>query len=264
MKSYDFEYDGLKLSDFGYIICNFDSGGLNIISNGSQIEFNTINVLNGSKRELVSSNYSECLETTFQICKTPCNDNNFEISINEIRELAKWLNRKEFHKFKLLNEEYTNLFFESSFNINRIENNGSVVGLELNMITNRPFALKESVSIIIENTEPNGSKFIESISDEGGFIYPHTEIVINQDGDLNIYNSLEDRNTYIANCVSGEVITMDYPMIESSLNSHKIQNDFNWNFFRIASDFNNRINDLTISIPCTIKLSYFPIVKVGI
>ena len=151
-----------------------------------------------------------------------------------------------------------------SFNINRIENNGSVVGLELNMITNRPFALKESVSIIIENTEPNGSKFIESISDEEGFIYPHTEIVINQDGDLNIYNSLEDRNTYIANCVSGEVITMDYPMIESSLNSHKIQNDFNWNFSRIASDFNNRINDLTISIPCTIKLSYFPIVKVGI
>ena len=99
---------------------------------------------------------------------------------------------------------------------------------------------------------------------EEGYIYPYTEITIVESGDLKIHNAIEDRNTFISNCVAGEIITMDYPVIQSSISSHNIQNDFNWNFFRVANTFNNSRNDLTISIPCTIKLKYSPIVKVGL
>ena len=105
---------------------------------------------------------------------------------------------------------------------------------------------------------------INDTSYEEGHIYPYVEIAINADGNLNIYNAIEDRSTYIANCVAGEVITMDYPIIQSSISSHNIQNDFNWNFFRVANTFNDSRNDLTISIPCTIKIKYSPIVKVGL
>ena len=49
MKSYDFEYDGLCLSDMGYIICQFDAESSQTVSNGSQITFNTTSTLNGSK-----------------------------------------------------------------------------------------------------------------------------------------------------------------------------------------------------------------------
>lgn len=90
------------------------------------------------------------------------------------------------------------------------------------------------------------------------------EIVILEDGDLNIHNAIENRNTYIGNCVAGEVITMDYPVIQSSIPSHDIQNNFNWVFFRIANTYENNRNDLTISIPCKIKIKYSPIVKVGL
>lgn len=264
MEAYDFEYDGLNLSDIGFIICKFDSTDLETITNGSQITFNTIPTRNGAKYELVSSEYTECLETTFQICKNPCEHQELDISVEELRFLMKWLNRKEFHKFKLHKIGYDDLYFEASFHISKIVYGDKLYGLELNMHTNRPYALQDSKTILINNTITNGVHTILDPSDEEGYIYPFMEIIINKAGNLSIYNALEPRTTTINNCKVGEIITLDYPTIETSLNSHNIQNDFNWNFFRIANTFQTGKNDLTISLPCTIKMTYSPIIKIGI
>ena len=91
-----------------------------------------------------------------------------------------------------------------------------------------------------------------------------TGFTITESGNLKIHNAMENRDTCINNSVAGEVITMDYPVITSSLPSHNIQNDFNWNFFRVANTYENSRNNLTISIPCTMKIKYSPIVKVGL
>jgi hypothetical protein len=264
MKAYDFEFDNKKLSDFGFVICKFNSDGLNTVSNGSNITFNTISTFSGSKHELISTEYKDCLETTIQICKNYCNGDVMEISSTEFRELVKWLNRKRFLKFKPLSDEYIDLYYEVNINISKIEIDGRLIGLELALKTNRPFALKEPKIINIKNIVQNGKYSINDTSHEEGYIYPYTEITIIEDGNLNIHNAIEDRNTYIANCVAGEVITLDYPVIKSTISSHKIQNDFNWDFFRIANTFENSRNDLTISIPCTIKIKYSPIIKVGL
>ncbi|MCI8579779.1 MAG: hypothetical protein HFH04_03395 [Dorea sp.] len=264
MKSYDFEYDGLTLSDMGYMMCKFDSSSMQTISNGSQITFNTVSFLNGKKYELTDIAYDECLKTTFQICKNPCNNDDLNINVRNLRDLVTWLNRKEFHKFKLLNEEYMDLYFESSFNVSTIEFGDNICGLELEMITNRPFALHEPISFTIKSVEQNTKKIISDISDEEGYIYPHTEIEILEDGVLTIHNDLENRTMEIKDCIAGEKILLDYPLISSSIQSHKIQDDFNWNFFRIYNTFRNNQNTLTISIPCIIKIEYSPIVKVGL
>lgn len=264
MKAYDFFYDGKNLSDFGFIVCNFGDKGLDTVSDGCQISFNTIPVLGGAKSELTSAQYEDCLETTIQICKHSCNGGVQEVTVAEHRNLTRWLNRKKFLKFKPLSEEYIDLYFEASFNISRIELDGRLFGFELEVVTNRPFALKEPRVINIKNLVQNGSHSINDTSHEEGYIYPHTEIIISQNGNLKIHNAIENRDTYIANCVAGEVITMDYPVIQSSISSHNIQNDFNWNFFRVANTYENSRNDLTISIPCSIKIEYSPIVKVGL
>lgn len=266
MYHFDFEYDGLRLSDFGYVLCEFDSSDKDTVSNGSQITFNTVSTLNGSKYELTSSTYDTCLEATFQLCKNPVKNDvdEMEISVEELKELMSWLNRKEFHKFRLLDNEFTNCYFEVSFNIKRIESNTKVIGLELDAVTNRPFALMEPVTIVLENDEENGEVSINDLSDDEGYIYPTTTITLKSDGDLTIYNCLEERSTYIANCTNGEVITMDYPVITTSDSSHQIQNDFNWNFFRIAGTYADKENNLIVSLPCTIEIEYSPIVKVGI
>lgn len=269
MKAIDFEFSGKQLSDFGCIIANFDGGkGLETID-GAEITFNTISSLNGSKYHLVSTQYESCLEATIQIAKYSCSTDIQEISPHEYRELMRWLSQKRFAKFKILDEYNIDIYYEVSFTkISKIELDGRLYGLELNLITNRPFALKEPRIINIKNTAENivnNKKYsIFDISNEEGYIYPFTKITVIEDGDLTIYNVLEDRHTIIKNCVAGEVITMDYPIIQSSISSHKIQNDFNWNFFRIANTYENRRNDLTISLPCTIKIEYSPIVKVGL
>lgn len=265
MKAYDFSYDGnKKLSDFGFVICSFDDKGLDTVSNGAVISFETVSTLNGTKHELIGTTYDECLETTIQICKNPCNGNAVEISSTEFRNLVKWLCRKKFLKFKLLDEDHMDIYYEAIINVSKVELEGKIVGLELDIKTNRPFALKEPKIINIKNTTVGGKHSIIDISHEEGYIYPYTEITVNQDGDLNIYNAIEDRNTYIANCKNGEIIYMDYPVIKSSNSSHHIENDFNWSFFRVANTFENNKNDLTISLPCSIKIEYSPVVKVGL
>lgn len=264
MKAYDFEYDGLRLSDKGFIICKFNSNSVETISNGSEITFNTVSTMNGMKHELTSSEYGDCLTATFQICKNLCDSQDEEISIEDMRDIMRWLNRKGFHKFKLRDIEYTGIYFEASFNVSKIEIGGKVCGFELELFTNRPFALHEPVLLTIKNDVANEIKTIFNKSDEEGYIYPDMEIVIESDGDLEIYNGFEDRTMRIANCKAGEVITVNYPVIQSSFPSHKIQNDFNWIFFRLASTFKDRVNKITVSLPCTIKMKYSPIVKVGI
>lgn len=307
MKANDFEFDGKRLSEFGFIICSFDSKGLETYD-GAEISFNSVPTLGGSKFELVSTQYENCLEATIQICKNLCSGGALEIQPHEHRNLTKWLNRKKFLKFKLLSDEYIDLYFEATFTkINKIEVDGKIVGLELDIITNSPYAFKEQKTNIVvcsedkkvygwekydgdiklgyvtskddENAYPSGlhtdgysyvyagQVYKSSINDtsyEEGYIYPYVEIIIKEDGDLKIYNSIENRDTYIANCVDGEVITMDYPIIQSSKISHNIQNDFNWNFFRIANTYKKSRNDLIVSLPCTIKIKYSPIVKVGL
>ena len=264
MKAFDFEFDGKQLSDFNFIICSFGEKGLETIDNGSKISFNTVSTLSGAHHKLLGAEYEDCLEATIQICKNPCSGDVAEISPTEFRQLTKWLNRKKFLKLKILEESYIDLYYEVKIDVSRIEIDGRLVGLELTIITNRPFALKESRTIVVRNFEKDGQHNIHDTSHEEGYIYPYTEIIVNEDGNLNIYNAIENRNTYIANCVAGEVITMDYPVIQSSVSSHNIQNDFNWNFFRVANTFDNSRNDLTISLPCTIKITYSPIVKVGL
>lgn len=264
MKAKDFEFDGKNLSDFGFIICNFGSKGLETISNGGQSTFNTVSTLDGKKHKKVSVKYEDCAEDVIQICKTPCYGNVMEISDIEFREMTRWLGRNKFLKFKKLEQAYIDLYFEVRFKISKIEIDGVLYGLELEVESNTPFARKEAKIITIKNLEQNGQHSINDTSYEEGYIYPYTEIIITESGDLNIHNAREDRNTYIANCVAGEVIIMDYPIITSSLSSHNIQNDFNYTFFRLANTYENSRNDLTISIPCTMKIKYSPIVKVGL
>lgn len=328
MKAYNFEYAGKTLEQFGMILCQFGgSNGLDTVADGAEISFTTVPVMGGLKHNLTSSQYEQGLETTWQICKHSCSGGVQEITSIEHRNLTAWLCRKRFLKLKIFDEDNIDLYHEAIINVSKIELDGKLMGLELSVTTNRPFALKEAKTISIncekgkevygwkkyktdpeiemlgyvtstdQNAYPQGKvdendNIIEgahidgyqyyslgqvykaSLNDtsyEEGYIYPQMEITIGDIDDkpinernLTIHNSIENRETYIANCKTNEVITLDYPVIQSSDLSHNIQNDFNWTFFRVANTYNNSRNDLVISLPCSIKIKYSPIVKVGL
>lgn len=280
MYAKDFMYDDMYLSDFGFVICSFDNAnGLETINAGSQIVFNTTAIQNGKKFNLIDTQYDECLSTTFQICKNPdrYKGDSFAISDFEFRDIMRWLNRKEFLKFMITdNDNYFNdYYYEATFNINQIKINGITYGIELNMITNRPFALQESV--IYSKTNMDGSIHdcleIYDVSDETGIIYPKLEIIVKElnDADVVLRCSTVGLSRYdivIKNCVLNEKITIEHPLISTTNTTHQetLFDDFNFMFPKISNNNRNNINKIWLfsDVKADITISYEPIRKVGI
>lgn len=263
MYALDFEYDGINASDYGLVICSFDGTDLETVSTSSEISFNFVPVHNGNLFCLTCSTYKDNPQYTFQICKSNCYGKLESFELDEIRRIYRWLNRNDgMHKLRILKNGYENIIFEGSFNVQSIVMDSEVYGFELTFYSNRPYAVEDNVQYTI-NATTNDFKFgFNDSSDNIGYIYPDIEIKCNASGDLEIHNDIEDRTTIIKNCTQGEIIKIDkYMNISSSVLSHKIFDDYNFIPFRIANKFNKTKNNLTISIPCEIKIKYNPAVK---
>lgn len=261
----DFEYDGERLSDYGCMVCTFDEGGLETVENGAQLTFNTVPVKNGTLNLLTSTAYETCIEATFQICKCDIqsdNDNQY-LTEDDVREIMRWLNRKQYHKFRVLAGDYFYWYYEGSFNVSKIDFSGRICGLDLTFKSNRPFARQDAITYSF-TSDGQTDNTAYCISDDEGYIYPDVEVTILEAGDLTINNRTDGRNTYIANCEAGEVITMKHPMIFTSSETHKIQNDFSWKFLRLVNSRNSQCNILYFSLPCEVKITYSPMIKIGI
>lgn len=264
MIAMDFEYDGRLLSDFGFMICSFDSSDVNTISNGSTLTLNTVPMNNGAKHLLSGVKYDSCVSATFSICKDVCIYDNLEISVDENSSIMRWLNRKNFNKFKIIDDDYLDIYFESTFNVSRIVIGGKLVGYELEMLTNSPFGYKDPVKRVFTVSGKTDTNIIVNTSDEIGFIYPKMEIEVLQDGTLDITNEIENRTMSISGCIKNEIIKINYPIIETSISSHNIMDCFNFNFFRIANTPYESVNRIHFSLPCKATITYSPICKVVI
>lgn len=267
MYAVDFEYDGLRLSDFGLTIGRVDSSSdIDVVSAGSNISFNTVKRHHGKIYGLTSTSYEECITTTFQIFKDPCQYDTLKLTNDEFRELMRWLNRHKFLKFHLIPEDGDNraiCYYYASFNVGKILVDDEVSGLELEMETNRPYGVGETqiYDCVVEDTSEVFS--FDDISDDISYTFVNMHIVPSEDGDLTITNQTIGSTTVIKNCRAGEKINIDGDtmIITSSLSSHKICNDFNFEFPRIANTFDNKSNEFTFSLACAVEISYDPVIK---
>lgn len=266
MYALDFEYDGRCLSDYGFIICDFDgSSGANIVSAGSTITFNTVSHNQGKIHSLTSTQFDERIQATFDICKDPDQFDDTSISDDEYRLLTRWLNRREFLRFRVINEDprFTTRYYNGSFNISKIKIREILYGLRLTLETDKPFAYGVEQAFYWDITNIYEQNVINDLSDDVGSVYAKVKVVCLEDGDLTLTNSFENRKTIIRNCTSGEVITLDgnTHIITTTDSTHDICNDFNYNFFRIGNTSDSRKNTITTSLKCTLEIKYFPIIK---
>lgn len=265
----DFKYDGQYLSDYGFIICNFDgSNGVSVTDAGSRIAFNKVSRNNGKSYSLTSTQYGDCISCTFDICKNPelYSYEDREISNAEYRDLMRWLNRREFLKFQVIDardDDRDPCYFNVSFNVSKIKISERLYGLQLELESDKPFGYGEEQSFSWDFSDTSVSENLSDVSDEIGYIYPNMIITCKANGDLSIYNELEDCTMLIKNCSVGEVISIDgeTQIISTSYNSHDICNDFNYEFFRIGNTINNRNNKISVSQPCHVVIKYTPIIK---
>ena len=261
--TYDFKYEDEYLSDFGFVVCRFGgSSELDINSGGAKISFSKVPMHHGQLHGLTNSKYDECITATFDICKDPCNKSqgDMEISNDEYRDIARWLNRRDFHKFQVVGSD---VFYNASFNLEKICLNGALYGIKLTMETDKPFGYGEEVKVSISASNSSTSYKVRDINDEIGQSYPYMKIICGANGNLTIYNSRDSYSTEINGCSFGEVIVIDgqRQIISSSLSSHKIQNSFNYEFPKLINSFDNRDNYFRFSLPCEVKIVYNPIIK---
>lgn len=267
MYALDFQYDGIYLSEYGFIICDFNgSNGASAVSAGSDLTFTKIKKNNGYRYSLASAQYNGCIQTQFDICKDPDKHGNLEISKDEFRKIMRWLNRKQFCQFCVGRDDLKDndtVYYNASFAVQKIYIGEILYGLRLNMETDSPFGWRAEVtkSFTVTNTEED--YMVTDLSDEIGDTDINLEITCNSAGDLTVTNTTNGISTEIDNCASGETITMDGTLqqIGSSVVSHKIQNDFNFQFMKISNGLKTTKNTLTFSLPCNVTIKYRPIVK---
>lgn len=270
MYAIDFEYDGRYLSDYGYIVCNFNySNGSVSADAGSKINFSKVSRSSGKQFSLTNTEYDECISTTFDICKDPDMYDNYEdrqINNNEYRDLMRWLNRREFLKFRIFDEDdngRNDCYYNASFNVSKIKIAEKLYGLQLTMESDKPFGYGKERSFTLDFSDISTPKVLRDMSDEIGYVYPDMIITCRQSGDLSIFNELEHCTTIIKNCSAEETITIKgkEQIILSSSDNHDICNDFNYEFFKIGNTMNDRNNKISVSIPCNITIKYSPIIK---
>lgn len=261
----DFIYDGTSLSSLGYVICNIDSGnGLDEIENSTKT-FSNVSMFGGKFMPFTSVSYDNRLEFTFDICKIPCYEDEygFYISNDELSYLMRWLSRSSANKFKIIANEFANVYYEGSFNISVIKDGSNIIGLRLTFISTRPFGLREAMMFEQTFDTLDEELVITDISDEEGYIYPHIEIECHEDGNLCLTNSFNGIDTIIDGCVNGEkIIITENLIIGSNIIEHRIQNDFNYDFLRIENTYREKTNRITSTLKCNVKISYCPVRKV--
>lgn len=262
MQAFDFIYDDISLSSMGYTVCNFDTdSSINTVTTDSQRTFQHATMFYGKYLPIYASSYSDHLELTFSVCRMPV-FNNPDLTVDDIRFMKRWLNRPTCHKFKIIHEGFSGIYFEGTFNVTEMRFAGYVNGLELTFISNRPFALHEPMLYETDLLTSTDYLDIFDLSDEIGSIYPDIQVTCKSAGSLSIINSFDERRTTVANCRDGEIITFTpYLIIESNDPEHAVYDDFNFNFTRISNTLYEKKNRITSSLPCHIRISYSPIVK---
>ena len=260
MKFYDFEYDGIRLSDMGFMTCTFDKES-DVVTPSSTIELTMVSFNNGTDNIVVKVKHNSNVEFTFQICNTNfCNDGDSFVSSYDVSKIFQWLNRKKVLKFKPIDDNglFTNVYFTGTFNVSTIEFGGNIIGFELSFISNKPYALTD-VYVRESGEAKNWTFTIEDISEDDGILYPEVKIEITKKGDLSIKNSRAKGLCNISGCVEGEKINISYPIITST--EENISERFNWNFPMIYNDFRNKRNEFEVSLPCNIEMHYSPAIK---
>ena len=262
-------FAGEMLSDYGCMLCQFDSsGGVTTVSSGADITFTKVSSLKNNRFKIIDTKYEEVYTATMQICKIDENDKYFD-GYEEGR-IQRWLCRKETHKFKVDEERFYDCYFMGMFTSKKIEIGGQCAGFELTLTTDSPYAYKEFDAITATlNDANNHTLTIFDVSDEIGISYPKISIKVEETGDFDLKNSIDNHEFTLKSCQSGELVTLDCEnqTITSNMrtSSELGKNGIcNYSFPRIVNTYEDTKNEITTNLDCEITVSYCPVKKVGL
>ena len=264
----DFIFDGMSLSEFGYMIVNdgVEDDNLDV----SSMTYTTIKSPKSDISHSVDYQYETNYSRTFEIMKGGCDlvGNDYFLTNDDISEITRWLVRKEYKIFKEINtDDVTDCTY--FFTQNTVTKNmyaGNCIGLLITVNANSPYGFTE-IERVQWDTSTSTEKNIKLDTDEEGYIYPSMKIVCLNDGDFTINNSYENRDMTIKDLIKGEEIIIvggDTLQISSSNANRNFSSTFNYKFLRLCNMYGNTNNNLVCkSGECNILFTYRGIRKVG-
>lgn len=258
----DFLFDNKRLSNYNMIICYYDGSGGIETNDVPPIIFSAVKVVGQDKFYNYGTKYDSPLTTTFSIGKCDGSD----ISTSEFSNINRWLCRKDgkYRKFKLVQDGYENIYHNVIITTKEIRLNGVLKALEVTATSNLPYALYEPITLNF-TLNSVGNYIMHDMSDETGEFPVFMKVTCLSDGDLEIYNNMTNTTSIIKNCQQDETITLDgeNEIISSTLPSHSLPDNFNWEFVTIGNKYDDRKNVLEFSLPCEVEITYSPNKKFG-
>ena len=140
----DFSYADRRLSDFGCIVAYVNTTLNNNVHLGSELKFETIKNKSMHVNRIVEVDYSDPSSVTFDICKDPSRNDDIKFQDTEVSYIMRWLNKKRYEKFCPIYDDgdYSEIYFNGSFNISAIRIGGDIVGFTLTFIPNAPYGFE--------------------------------------------------------------------------------------------------------------------------
>lgn len=278
MNILDFAFNGRKLSDFGYICCNFDSSSGTVeVSSGADVTLNQEKPSGSNKFNLYSISYDEPFTLPLSICLNPCaNYENMDISVEQARKIQKWLSLRD-KKFMLDVIGFEDIYWIGTFTCKQVMLNSSIIGFNLTFTANTPYALQKDKSFNIELSDALESDIVFT-SDVYGYINVDYVITVKEAGNLkfdtyyynpNTESYTLDREFTVQNCIADEKIYVkgETQLVTSSRTVHELGKDCNFILPRIVntyqSDDEEVRNKIKSNLKCNVQITYNPTAMIG-
>lgn len=249
-----FEFNGIKSSDLGYYIANFDGfsdDGVGMA--GNEITFVTSKPSGSYKWNFHGSKYENPMTVSFQIFKLNCSidKENYELSQQDCAFLLRWLARTDGYKllrfFQGGYEGYENTFFRVQNKLQWIRHEGVIVGAQIDATCDASFGYSDVQTFEASCSDGDSFTIYDDSDKTGALYFDETDILMTSDAsNFQIKNSLDalysptvQYITSIKNCKSGEQITIANHTISTSKNTNhtreNINNDFNFRYPRLIN-----------------------------
>ena len=275
MRIFDFKYDGKYLSDFGLICCSFGGSSDSVeITSGADITLNQEKSSGSDYFDLYSTTYDEPFSITFSVCLNPCNDATY-FTVEQVRQIQKWLCCRKYHKFKIIKKDYENIFWNGTFTAKQVVYNDEIIGLNLKFTADTSFALTEDTILDLSLIEAPESEF-NVYGDINGYVNANYIITVKEDGDLQLDNyyigdseNILDRSFTIKNCAAEEIITIngEKQIVQTNMPEHNLGKDCNFLLPRLINTYQTYDevvrNKITSNLRCEVNITYNPTVMIG-
>lgn len=265
MYCYDFNFNGEKLSNHGFIICTFDGESS---WDGADITFTTVQPPSFDKYDYYTYSYESPLSCKFQIGKNDCENTNQEdlyVTQDDYSDIMRWLQRPDgYYWFNFEQEGWEDVYYLVQINVQPIQLNGRTIGFELTLNMNAPYGYSQLMKKSFTLTKGDTFDF-KVYSDMIGVIYPKTTITANASGSINLKTGCNEYNktTIINNVAKGDIIVLDEnnDYYSGILNP----NNFNFEFPILANSYDNITTFFTNNgISCKINIEYRHIRRVTV